>query len=129
MSWNPHGFGFFLPTGGSLPAALPVNQAKCVSSVAASPNEYAVVVPARQTYSHSASDGSRIASPTPSSLRRRSSSVTLRQNVRASSQLTNSTELRGPFHFDGLPPATRKYSSCVTSYFAIANGFLNVTLW
>src|SRR5262245_51996783 len=102
MSHSPHGFGFLTPTGGSLPLALPVNQAESPRTLASSPKEYAVVVPARQAYSHSASVGRRITSSSPSSLRRRSSSVTERQNSWASCQSTISTELRGPFQRLGL---------------------------
>src|SRR5207244_9737784 len=86
-------------------------------------------IPARQTYSHSASEGRRIASPLSRRPSRRSSCVTLRQNATASSQLTFSTELRGPFQRDGFSPVIAWYSSCVTSYLASANGLFSVTLW
>src|SRR5437867_3822365 len=94
-----------MPTGGSLPLALPVNQAKCVNESAASPKENAVVVPARQAYSHSASEGKRISSSFLSSFKRRSSSVTLWQKESASCQSIISTELRGPFQRLGFLPA------------------------
>src|SRR5438128_10341511 len=104
MSYRSHGLGFLAPTGGSLPLALPVNQAKCVNGAASSPKENAVVVPARQAYSHSASDGKRISSSSLSNFRRRSSSVTLRQKRFASCQSIISTELRGPFQRLGFLP-------------------------
>src|SRR5262245_4717582 len=115
MSYRPQALGFFLPTGGSSPFELALNQAKSFSSSALSPKPYTVVVPARQAYSHSASVGKRTPSSSPSSLRRRSSAVAWRQNSVASSQLTISTELRGPFHLLGLRPMTASYSSWVTS--------------
>jgi hypothetical protein len=74
-----------------------------------------VAVPARQAYSHSASDGRRITSSSPSSFARRNSAVALRQKSVASSQLTISTELRRPFQRLGLLPMTASYNSCVTS--------------
>src|SRR5580692_3652755 len=111
MSYRPQAFGFFLPTGGSSSLALPLNQANSFSSSALSPKEYFVLLPARQAYSHSASDGSRITSSSPSSFRFRSSSVALRQKSLASSQLTISTELRGPVHLLGFLPITASYSS------------------
>src|SRR5262245_58613642 len=114
MSYSPHGLGFLAPTGGSLSLALPVCQAYASRSdallpaspafVAASPKLKAVVVPARQQYSHSASVGSRISSSLPMSCASRSLAVILRQNSRASFQSNISTELRGPFHLLGLAP-------------------------
>src|ERR1043166_2124057 len=98
-------------------------------SATLSPNDQVVVVPARQAYSHSASDGSRIPSFGAINLRLRSSFVTFSQNSTASAQVTISTELRGPCHFAGLLPITTQYNSCVTSYLAMAKGRLNVTLW
>src|SRR5437762_282635 len=73
------------------------------------PNEKSVVVPARQQYSHSASLGRRMTSSSAISFRLRISWVARRQNSLASSQLTISTELRGPCHllddrFISLPP-------------------------
>src|SRR5947209_13553172 len=106
MSYRPQGFAFFTPTGGSLPGAFFLYQEYSPRSATLSPNENAVVVPARQAYSHSASDGSRIVSFSPISLPRRSSFVRRSQNFIASSQVTISTELRGPSHFAGLLPIT-----------------------
>src|SRR5262245_13109567 len=97
MSYRPHGFAFLTPTGGSLPLALPVNQAYSPSCLASSPKEYAVVVAARQAYSHSASVGRRMTSSSPISLSLRSSAVRRLQKSPASFQSIISTELRGPF--------------------------------
>src|SRR5262245_48331200 len=105
MSYRPQGFGFFMPTGGSCPLEFSLNQQYSPISDSLA-NENGVVVPARQEYSHSASDGSRITSPSPSSLRARIRSVTFLQNSTASGQLTISTELRGPCHFAGFLPIT-----------------------
>src|ERR1051325_6262835 len=98
MSYRPHGLAFFLPTGGSLPLAFTVYQAYSPKSSLLLPCDQRVVVPARQQYSHSASDGRRITSSSLSSLRLRSSSVALRQNSTASVQFTRSTALRGPLY-------------------------------
>src|SRR5579862_1009207 len=64
MSCRPHGFGFLSPTSWgyisplALPSPLrPPHQAYSLSCVSSSPNEYAVVVPARHAYSHCASVG------------------------------------------------------------------------
>src|SRR5262245_16207518 len=129
MSYRPHGFAFFLPTGGSLPGALGLYQAKSPSDFSSSPCDQAVFVPARATYSHSASDGRRMTSSAPSSFSLRSSPVTLSQNDLASFQSSISTELRGPFHLAGLSPMTTNHSSCVTSYLAMSKLCLSATLW
>src|SRR5262245_38350424 len=130
MSYRPHGFGLSAPTGGSLPAAFPVCQAYSFKvdavlptsavRVASSPKLYAVVVPARQQYSHSASVGKRISSSVASSFSARSISVNFRQNSRASRQENISTELRDPFQRLGFRPTTDSYRFCGTSYLAIA---------
>src|SRR5688500_11807661 len=67
MSYSPQGFGASFPTSGSFPAALAVDHAclpriECFPSASvsvrvSSPKLYFVFVPARQAYSHSASDG------------------------------------------------------------------------
>src|SRR4051794_38102050 len=115
MSYSPQALGFFLPTGGSLPLALPVKQANSGRAFASSPDEEAVVVAAPHAYSHSASDGRRMTSCGVSKLRLRSSTVALSQKAAASVQLTISTEFRGPFQRLGLRPATVSYNSWVTS--------------
>src|SRR4051794_36762305 len=106
MSYRPQAFAFFLPTGGASPLAVALNHAWSFKSSSLSPKEYFALLPARQAYSHSASDGRRITSSSPSSFRLRNSSVALRQNSFASSQLTISTELRGPVHLLGFLPMT-----------------------
>src|ERR1700676_2708833 len=116
MSNRPQGFAFLTPTGGSLPGAFFLYHEYSPSSSTLSPNENRVVVAARHAYSHSASDGSRIVSFSPISLRVRSFMVTRVQNSVSSAQLTISTELRGPCHLAGLLPMTTWYSSWVTSY-------------
>src|SRR6476620_2374233 len=123
MSKSPNPFGFFAPTGGSFPAALPLNQAYSPSFLASSPNEYFVVVPARAANSHSSSVGSRTLSPRFINPAAASNFVASRQNFSASSSDSISTEFRGPFHLLGLPPITACHNSCVTSYLPIANGF------
>src|SRR5437763_1054513 len=108
MSNRPQGLGSFLPTGGSLPGAFALYQQYLPKSSTLSPKEYAVVVPARQAYSHSASEGRRMFSLFASLLSWRNSCVTLRQKSVAWCQSTISTELRGPFHLEGLCPMTTK---------------------
>ena len=59
MSCKPHALGSFVPIGRYCPSLLSQYQ-PCSSSPSASfPKEYAVVLPARQAYSHSASVGKR----------------------------------------------------------------------
>src|SRR5437763_1693698 len=60
--------------------------------------------------------------------RLRISRVARRQNSLASSQLTISTELRGPCHLLGFLPVAAWYSSCVTSYRASANARPSLTV-
>src|SRR5690242_16341049 len=112
MSYRPQELGFFAPTGGSFPAALPVNQPYSPSSLASSPNEYFVVVPARQQYSHSVSVGNRINSSPLISFCSRNSAVALWQNACASSYVNISTEFRFPFHLLGLLPITASHRFC-----------------
>src|SRR5262245_61110237 len=128
MSYRPNALGFFLPTGGSLPLAFPWYQAYSPRSATLSPKLYAVVVLARHAYSHSASLGRRMTSLALIRFSLRNRAVSLVQKVFASSQVIFSTELRGPFHRLGFLPMTCSYSSCVTSYLAIAKGALSVTL-
>src|ERR1019366_9057464 len=59
MSYKPHWFGFFCPTGWVLPPVFLAYQAYCSSSASASPKQKAPGFPARQAYSHSASVGKR----------------------------------------------------------------------
>src|ERR1051325_2828268 len=64
MSNRPNGLGSFDATGcGAMPLLFLVNQAYWSNSDGSSPNEYCVVVPARQAYSHSASVGRREPKP------------------------------------------------------------------
>src|SRR5262245_26453399 len=128
MSYNPHAFGSFLPTGGSSPDEFSLYHEYFPSSFTLSPNDHAVVVPARQQYSHSASDGRRIRSVSLISFASRSRFVAFSQKALASSQLTRSMPLRRPWNFAGLWPTTTWYSSCVTSYLAMAKEYLKVTL-
>src|SRR5260221_1764425 len=129
MSYSPQALGFLAPTGGSFPAALPVCQANSSSRLvwlvvspglaALSPKLYAVFVPARQQYSHSASVGSRISSSIARSLAARSNRVIFLQKSCASSNENISAEFRGPCHLLGLLPITASYKFCGTSYLAI----------
>src|SRR5437762_6165251 len=121
MSYRPQGLDCFSPTGGSKPFELALYQQYLPRSSSASPCDQAVVVPAPQAYSHSASLGSRRVSLSFNNLSVRSSLVALAQNSFASAQLTTSTALRRPFHLLGFLPITTWYSSCVVSYLAIAN--------
>src|SRR5687768_362422 len=59
MSYRPHGLGRFRPTGCVLESLFSEVQAYWSASVSASPKLKWFVVPARQAYSHSASEGSR----------------------------------------------------------------------
>jgi hypothetical protein len=59
MSKRPQGFGFFCATGWGFPSLFAKDQAYSSSCAGSLPNEYALVVPARQQSSHSASVGSR----------------------------------------------------------------------
>ncbi len=63
MSYRPKAFGFFWPTGCVRRPELPSYQAYSSRLAASSPNEYFIVLRARQAYSHSASVGSRYPSP------------------------------------------------------------------
>src|SRR5437870_5354917 len=129
MSYRPQGLGIFLPTGGSCPLELALYQQYSVRSWRRLPNEYSVVVPARQAYSHSASLGRRIFSSSSSNFSLCISRVTALQKSSVSLQLTISMALRGPFHLLGFLPMTAWYSSWVASYLAMAKGLANVTLW
>src|SRR5262245_28408793 len=95
MSCSPQAFGGKLPTLAARPSdgpasaplyGLPLTFACLLLSL--SPNAVAVVVPARQAYSHCASVGSRNSHSFGSSPDRRPSSVSLRQNASASAKLT-----------------------------------------
>src|SRR4051812_33515839 len=63
MSKSPHAFGFFLPTFWYLKSLFFPHQQYSLIFEASSPQKYAVVVPARAAYSHSASVGRRKKSP------------------------------------------------------------------
>src|SRR5262245_34360278 len=106
MSYRPHAFGSFLPTGGSSFAELSLYHEYLPRSASLSPNDHAVVEPARQQYSHSASDGKRMCSVSLINFASRSNFVAFRQNAFESSQLTRSMPLRRPWNFAGLEPTT-----------------------
>src|SRR3954462_15960551 len=111
MSYSPSPLGFFAPTGGSFPAALPLNHPYSPSFLASSPNEYFVFEPARDANSHSSSVGSRTPSPPWINPAANSSRVASLQNFSASSSENISTEFHGPFHLLGLAPVTACHSS------------------
>src|SRR3954464_14551430 len=97
-----------------------------------SPNAVAVVVPARQAYSHWASVGRRNSQPCGSSPARRADSVRSRQNASAPAKLTLPTGNSSPSGSSavGLPgsvPTTRFQSPCVTSYFPAQKPRVSVT--
>src|SRR5260370_18664863 len=98
-------------------------------SASLSPKEYLPVVPARQAYSHSASEDKRTTLSKARSRRFFNSRVILLQKRTASFQLTISTELRGPFHLLGFLPAINSYNSWVTSNLPMEKEYAKVTLW
>src|SRR5260370_25160795 len=116
MSNSRWAWGSLAPTGGSFPLALPVCQPYSSSRLAfapaspgftaLSPKLYAVVVPARQQYSHSASVGRRISSSFPRSFAWRRTAVIFLHSFHASPNQILSTEFRGPFHLLGFSPTT-----------------------
>src|SRR5688572_22281827 len=59
MSWSPHGFGIFVPTGCTRLREFSAYQPNALTSPSSSPNDQAVRVPARAAYSHSSSMGKR----------------------------------------------------------------------
>src|SRR5262245_56385654 len=103
MSCSPQAFGGKLPTlvarprdgPGSAPLyGLPLKFACLLLSL--SPNAVAVVVPARQAYSHCASVGSRNSHPASRSPDARACSVSFLQNPSASAKLTFPTGKLSP---------------------------------
>src|SRR5262245_21679061 len=95
MSCRRHGFAGELPTGAARPSDGPVLaplygfplKFACLL-LSESPKEVAVVVLARQAYSHCASVGSRNSQSSGSSPDRRPSSVSFAPNASASAKLT-----------------------------------------
>src|SRR5262245_43609504 len=101
MSYRPHGLARFSPTGGSKPFEFSLYQQYSPSLASSSPWDHAVVVPARQAYSHSASLAKRMTSLSVSSVASRMALVASAQKRFASSHVTISTALRRPFHLLG----------------------------
>src|SRR5262245_26846979 len=139
MSCSPQAFGGKLPTLAARPSdgpasaplyGRPLKFACLLPSL--SPNAVAVVVPARQPYSHCASVGSRNSQPAGSAPDVRARSESFWQNLSASAKLTfptgrsspsGSSAVGGP----GRVPTTRFHSPCVASYLAIQNPRVSVT--
>src|ERR1700704_5456998 len=88
MSYKPHAFGNFFPTGCTTPPAASLHHACSLSPLSPLPNEKSVEVPARHAYSHSASEGSR------------SSAIVREQKVRTSFQETSVTGYSPPAALD-----------------------------
>src|SRR5829696_8687923 len=149
MSWRPHLFGLFCPTGCGRPPEFAAYQA-CLSSCAASlPNAYAVAAPARAAYSHSASVGSRYSWPVFSDSQRANSIApwccTFSAGWRPLPKPNDSSPyggvgrvtasalpgVGGPPGCDGLAidiaNANASYSSHVVSFFAIQNGAIRTS--
>src|SRR5438132_5473256 len=131
MSCSPQALAGYLPTLAARfsdgPSSAPLYgfpwKFACLL-LSLSPNEVAVVVPARQAYSHCASVGRRNSHSFGRVPDWRPSSVSLRQNASVSAKLTlptgkscpsGSSAVNGPGSFS----MTRFHCPCVASYLAI----------
>ncbi len=93
MSYRPHLLGSFIPTACVVLPLFSSNHSYLLSCETSSPKLWAVVVPARHAYSHSASVGNRYLRPAACSALRADS---FSQNSIASSQSIDSTGLCSP---------------------------------
>src|SRR5689334_6255655 len=139
MSCSPQGFAGKLPTFAAFPSAGPASpplygfplKFACLLP-SRSPKDVAVVVPARQAYSHWASVGRRNSQSSGNSPDSRPSPVSFWQSSSASAQFTLPNGSSSPagnstVNSPGNSPITRFQSSCVVSYFAIQKPLVSVT--
>ena len=135
MSWSPQAFDGFWPTAWvAFPALSSYQPTSPISSQEAADERSfllfrAVVVPARQAYSHCASVGSVYRYPFGNRPADISLAVNLSEKFSASRKLTESTGRSSPLKLEGFMPMTTLYCGWVTSYRPIQKPCVRTTVW